>query len=74
MLAVSITFGALTVYATFTLIWNIRKMKFMISLIKLATKFLYRNKSILIVPILFFFLVMATLAVWIGSALAVLSE
>lgn len=37
ILAASLTFGALTIYATFTLIWNIRKMKFMISLIKLAT-------------------------------------
>ncbi|CAD8088091.1 unnamed protein product [Paramecium primaurelia] len=74
MLGASITFGLLCIYAIFTLCWNLRKMKFMISLVKLATTFLYQNKTIIIVPIVFFFLVMSTLLIWIASALAVLSE
>lgn len=74
MFAASVTFGALCVYAVFLLCWNLRKMKFMIALVKLATTFLYNNKSIIFVPILFFILVMITLLIWIASALAVLSE
>lgn len=74
MLAASITFGALCVYAIISLCWNLRKMKFMIALVKLATTFLYNNKSIIFVPILFFLLVMITLLIWVASALAVLSE
>lgn len=74
MLFASITFGLLCVYAIFLLCWNLRKMRFMISLVKLATTFLYNNKSIIFVPIIFFLLVMFTLLIWIASALAVLSE
>lgn len=70
----SIIFGLLSLYALFNICWNITKMKFMISIIKLATHFLYHNLSIIFIPIIFFFLIIITLLIWIASALAVLSS
>lgn len=46
----------------------------MISLIKLATKFIYQNKFLILVPIFFFILIIFSLFIWLASSLLILSE
>lgn len=69
VLGISITFGMMAIYAILHVCCNFTKLKFMISLVKLATRFLYRNKTLLVVPLVFFFLVLGIIVIWLAASL-----